>query len=47
MLQDGVFVRGDWIKDAKNQATAVKFLEASFKGWIYCRDHLTECMTSF
>jgi NitT/TauT family transport system substrate-binding protein len=43
MLQDGVFVRGDWIKDPKNQATAVKFLEASFKGWIYCRDHLTEC----
>ncbi len=43
MLQDGVFVRGDWIKDAKNQATAVKFLEASFKGWIYCRDHLAEC----
>jgi NitT/TauT family transport system substrate-binding protein len=43
MLQDGVFVRGDWIKDKKNQDTAVKFLEASFKGWIYCRDHLVEC----
>jgi NitT/TauT family transport system substrate-binding protein len=43
MLQDGVIVRGDWIKDAKNQQTAVKFLEASFKGWIYCRDHLAEC----
>jgi NitT/TauT family transport system substrate-binding protein len=43
MLQDGVIVRGDWIKDAKNQATSVKFLEASFKGWIYCRDHLAEC----
>ncbi len=43
MLQDGVFVRGDWIKDKANQATAVKFLEASFKGWIYCRDHLREC----
>ena len=41
MLQDGVFVRGDWIKDTANQATAVKFLEASFKGWIYCRDHLS------
>jgi NitT/TauT family transport system substrate-binding protein len=43
MLQDGIFVRGDWIQDAKNQATAVKFLQASFKGWIYCRDHLAEC----
>jgi NitT/TauT family transport system substrate-binding protein len=44
MLQDGVFVRGDWIKDRANQATAVKFLEASFRGWIYCRDHLRECV---
>jgi NitT/TauT family transport system substrate-binding protein len=44
MLQDGVFVRGDWIKDTKNQATAVKFLQASFRGWIYCRDHFKECV---
>ena len=43
MLQDGIFVRGDWIKDAANQATAVKFLEASFRGWIYCRNNLAEC----
>ena len=43
MLQDGLFVRGDWIKDTKNQATAEKFLEASFKGWAYCRDHYQEC----
>ena len=43
MLQDGIFVRGDWIKDPANQATAVKFLEATFKGWIYCRDHYKEC----
>ena len=43
MLEDGVFVRGDWIKDAKNQATSRKFLEASFKGWIWCRDHLADC----
>ena len=44
MLQDGIFVRGDWIKDTKNQATAVKFLQASFRGWIYCRDHYKECV---
>ena len=43
MLQDGIFVRGDWIKSKANQATAVKFLEATFKGWIYCRDHYMEC----
>jgi NitT/TauT family transport system substrate-binding protein len=44
MLQDGIFVRGDWIKDSKNQATAVKFLQASFQGWIYCRSHFKECV---
>ena len=44
MLQDGIFVRGDWIKDKANQATAVKFLQASFKGWAYCRDHFKECV---
>ena len=43
MLQDGIFVRGDWIKSKANQATAVKFLQATFKGWIYCRDHYVEC----
>ena len=43
MLQDGIFVKGSWIKDPANQATAVKFLEASFKGWAYCRDHYLDC----
>jgi NitT/TauT family transport system substrate-binding protein len=43
MLEDGIFVRGDWIADKDNQGTAKKFLAASFKGWIYCRDHVQEC----
>jgi NitT/TauT family transport system substrate-binding protein len=43
MLEDNVFVRDDWIKDAANQETAVKFLKASFQGWVYCRDHQAEC----
>jgi NitT/TauT family transport system substrate-binding protein len=43
MLEDGVFVRGDWISNKDNQETAKKFLAASFKGWIYCRDHVNEC----
>ena len=43
MLQDGVFVRGDWIRNKANQGTAVKFLQASFRGWAYCRDHFREC----
>jgi NitT/TauT family transport system substrate-binding protein len=44
MLEDNVFVRDDWIKSKKNQATAIKFLAASFGGWIYCRDHWRDCV---
>jgi NitT/TauT family transport system substrate-binding protein len=44
MLEDDIFVRDDWIKDKKNQAVAKKFLAASFRGWIYCRDHASECV---
>jgi NitT/TauT family transport system substrate-binding protein len=44
MLEDGVFTTGKWIKSKSNQTIAKKFLIASFKGWIYCRDHLTDCV---
>jgi NitT/TauT family transport system substrate-binding protein len=44
MLQDLIFVKGSWIKDKAHQATAVKFLAASLKGWIYCRDHQKDCV---
>ena len=44
MLEDNVFVREDWLKDKANQDTTVKFLKASFQGWIYCRDHQAECV---
>jgi NitT/TauT family transport system substrate-binding protein len=44
MLEDGIFVRGNWISDAGNQDVATRFLKASFKGWIYCRDHQDECV---
>jgi len=44
MLQDGVFVDGDWIADPANQQVAVRFLRASEQGWIYCRDHEDACV---
>jgi NitT/TauT family transport system substrate-binding protein len=44
MLEDGIFGTESWLKDKKNQATAKKFLVASFKGWIYCRTHLRDCV---
>jgi NitT/TauT family transport system substrate-binding protein len=44
MLEDGIFSTGKWLKDSANQATAVKFLAASLKGWAYCRDHAADCV---
>jgi NitT/TauT family transport system substrate-binding protein len=44
MLEDGIFVTADWLKDSKNQDIAVRFLRASFKGWMYCRDNQAACV---
>lgn len=44
MLQDSVWAREDWLADAKNQDISTRFLKASFKGWIYCRDNFDECV---
>jgi NitT/TauT family transport system substrate-binding protein len=44
MLQDAVWVRADWLEDPANQDLARRFLKASFKGWIFCRDNFQECV---
>ena len=44
MLQDQIFARDAWLKQGDNAATATKFLKASFKGWIYCRDNPQKCV---
>src|SRR5260370_5746774 len=44
MLEDGIFVRADWIRDARNKAIATRFLRASLKGWELCRDKPSECV---
>ena len=44
MLEDGIFTTDKWIGNKANQATAKKFLAASFKGWIWCRDHAKDCV---
>src|ERR671910_3183205 len=44
-LEDGVFVREEWIADEANGDIATRFLKASFKGWIYCRDNPDDCVT--
>jgi NitT/TauT family transport system substrate-binding protein len=43
-LEDGVFVREDWIEDDDNQDIAKRFLKASFRGWLYCRDNPEDCL---
>jgi NitT/TauT family transport system substrate-binding protein len=43
-LEDGIFVKGDWIADENNQDIAKRFLKASFRGWIYCRDNPEDCL---
>jgi NitT/TauT family transport system substrate-binding protein len=43
-LEDGIFVRSDWIEDEGNQDIATRFLKASFRGWVYCRDNQEECL---
>jgi len=44
MLEDGIFTTGSYLKSKQHQAIAKKFLAASFKGWIYCRDHWRDCV---
>jgi NitT/TauT family transport system substrate-binding protein len=44
MLEDNLFVTSKWLSNSANHATLVKFLEASMKGWVYCRDHFTACV---
>jgi NitT/TauT family transport system substrate-binding protein len=43
-LEEGVFVRAAWIQDEENRDVAKRFLTASFRGWVYCRDNQEECL---
>jgi NitT/TauT family transport system substrate-binding protein len=43
-LEDGIFVTEEWIADEANQDIAKRFLKASFRGWVFCRDNQDECL---
>ena len=43
MLQDAIWANTKKLQDKKFQATTVKFLTASYQGWIYCASHAEEC----
>ncbi|MEZ4668401.1 MAG: ABC transporter substrate-binding protein [Anaerolineae bacterium] len=42
LLEDLIFANGAWLAD--NEETAIKFLAASFEGWIFCRDNPDACV---
>jgi len=44
MLQDAIFTSEAWLAKSGNEDVAVKFLKASFRGWIFCRDNAAECV---
>ena len=41
MLEDGLFTTQTWLNGHRDVAT--RFVAASERGWIYCRDHVAEC----
>ena len=44
MLQDAIFTSESWLAKTGNEDVAVRFLRASFRGWIFCRDQPAECV---
>lgn len=44
MLQDHIFVQESWLAEEGSEDIAVRFLRATFRGWIYCRDNFDECV---
>lgn len=38
MLEDVIFASGEWLAEEGNEEIAVRFLRASFRGWIAARD---------
>jgi NitT/TauT family transport system substrate-binding protein len=44
MLQDAIFARAAWLAEGDNEDVATRFLRASFRGWIYCRESPEDCI---
>ncbi|MDQ3345854.1 MAG: ABC transporter substrate-binding protein, partial [Chloroflexota bacterium] len=44
MLQDAIFARATWLAEEGNEDITERFLRASFRGWIYCRDNPEDCV---
>ena len=44
MLQDAIFARAGWLAEEGNEDVAERFLRASFRGWIHCRENPDDCI---
>ncbi|HKZ86520.1 MAG TPA: ABC transporter substrate-binding protein [Anaerolineae bacterium] len=44
MLQDALWATESWLGQEGNEDVAVRFLRASYKGWIFCRDNFDACV---
>ncbi len=44
MLQDALFARQSWLDEEGNEDAAVRFLRASFRGWMFCRENPDACI---
>ena len=45
MLEDGILANAAWLAKSGNSEIAIKFLRASFRGWIECRDNPDQCVS--
>src|SRR5438874_7017693 len=44
MLEDGLFANQDWVSSHRD--VAMRFIAASDRGWIFCRDHADQCVST-
>ncbi|MGH3003763.1 MAG: ABC transporter substrate-binding protein [Gaiellaceae bacterium] len=44
MLEDNLFSTASYLKSKAHRQIAEKVISATLAGWIYCRDHVTQCV---
>ena len=44
MLEDNLFSTASYLQSTAHQQIAEKVIGATLAGWIYCRDHVTQCV---
>jgi NitT/TauT family transport system substrate-binding protein len=44
MLEDNIFANEEWLAQEGNEDIAVRFIAASLRGWIFCRDNPDTCV---